>query len=511
MADSQCRKNWSLKAAPLGSTNFVEQDVQAKVAKWVDQLDWLTVIAQSDPQAAYSAHVHSFQNSWIYLARCVPGIGDLLKPLEEVLEKCFIPALTSHNPNEATRDLLALPVRLGGLGLANPAKVAESEFRDSSALSAKLTAALLMQLGDQSDLEETHRPKGVLHQRKREEQAVSAQDVFNRLSPELQRYVTIACEKGASSWLTALPLQDHGFSLSKGTFRDAIRLRYGWSLHNLPSEFVCGKPFSADHALNCKIGGYPCIRHNQVRDLLASLMKEVCTDVRTEPELQPLAGEVFNRATTITTDEARLDIEARGFWECRQECTMFDVRVFNPCADSYRHAPLSTLYRCQEQLRRNAYEERVRQVEKASFVPLVFTTSGSASPAATVILKRLAARLAEARDLSYSTVMGWLRCRLSFCLLRCAVMCFRGSRSRRTTALDNVPNLACSAARVNFSAWVCLFHFVRSTSCFVCLPSFLLSLRLVLWSSLSIACCLSLYLFAIVWCVSSKFYVLWSS
>ena len=171
---------------------------------------------------------------------------------------------------------------------------------ETSALSPKLTAALLMQLGNQSVLEATHRPKGVLHQRKREEQAVCAQDVFNRLSPELQRNVTIACEKGASSWLIALPLQDHGFSLSKGTFRDAIRLRYGWSLHNLPSECVCGKPFSADHAFNCKFGGYPCIRHNQVRDLLASLMKEVCTDVRTEPELQPLTGEVFNRATTVT-------------------------------------------------------------------------------------------------------------------------------------------------------------------------------------------------------------------
>ena len=194
--------------------------------------------------------------------RCVPGIGDLLKPLEEVLEKCFIPALTSHNPNEAARDLLALriPVRVGGLGLANPAKVAESEFRDSSTLSAKLTAALLMQLGDQSDLEATYRPKEVLHQRKRKEQAVSAQDVFNRLSPKLQRNVTIACEKGVSSWLTALLLQDHGFSLSKGAFRDAIRLRYGWPLHDLPSECVCAKPFTADHALKRKIGGYLCIR-----------------------------------------------------------------------------------------------------------------------------------------------------------------------------------------------------------------------------------------------------------
>ena len=156
--------------------------------------------------------------------------------------------------------------------------------------------------------------------------------------------------------------------------------------------------------------------------------------------------------TTITTDEARLDIEARGLWECRQERTLFDVRVFNRCAYSYRHAPLPMLCHRQEQLKRNAYEERVRQVERASFVPLVFTTSGSASPSAAVVLRRLAARLAEGRDLSYSTVMGWLRCRLSFCLLRCAVMCFRGSRFRRTTALDNVPVLACSAARVNFAA-----------------------------------------------------------
>ena len=133
---------------------------------------------------------------------------------------------------------------------------------------------------------------------------------------------------GANPMLKRRSMFEHCVTLLVGTWSVA-RKQY------LLSECVCGKPFSADNALNCKIGGYPCIRHNQVRDLLASLMKEVCTDVRTEPELQPLTGEVFNRATMITTDEARLDIEARGFWECRQECTMFDVRVFNPGADSY--------------------------------------------------------------------------------------------------------------------------------------------------------------------------------
>ena len=128
---------------------------------------------------------------------------------------------------------------------------------------------------------------------------------------------------------------------------------------------------------------------------------------------------------------------------------MFDVRVFNPCAESYRQVSLASLYRRQEQQKRNAYEERVVQVERASFVPLVFTTSGSASPATNIVLKRLALRLSEARDLDYSTVMGWLRCRLSFCLLQCAVMCLRGSRSRRTATLESIPDLACSAARVS--------------------------------------------------------------
>ena len=41
-----------------------------------------------------------------------------------------------------------------------------------------------------------------------------------------QRAVDLACEKGASSWLTAIPLKDMNFDLSKPEFRDALRLCY---------------------------------------------------------------------------------------------------------------------------------------------------------------------------------------------------------------------------------------------------------------------------------------------
>ena len=43
--------------------------------------------------------------------------------------------------------------------------------------------------------------------------------------------------------------------------------------------------------------------------------------------------------------------------------------------------------------------------------------------------KRLADMLSRKQEKSYAIVMGWLRCRLSFAILRSAIMCIRGTRS----------------------------------------------------------------------------------
>ena len=76
---------------------------------------------------------------------------------------------------------------------------------------------------------------------------------------------------------------------------------------------VCNAPFSADHAMICRKGGYPTLRHNEVRNLVASALNEVCTDVSLEPRLQPLSGEALPSSAN-KEDEARLDVKARGFW-----------------------------------------------------------------------------------------------------------------------------------------------------------------------------------------------------
>ena len=48
-----------------------------------------------------------------------------------------------------------------------------------------------------------------------------------------------------------------------------------------------------------------------------------------------------------------------------------------------------------------------------------------------VFYKRLAYLFSLKKKLDYVNVMAWLRCRLSFSLLRLAITCLRGARSQR--------------------------------------------------------------------------------
>ena len=60
----------------------------------------------------------------------------------------------------------------------------------------------------------------------------------------------------------------------------------------------------------CRHGGLTFIRHNELRDLTAGLLQEVCHDVQVEPPLLPLDGETITRAFAIRSNEARADVRA---------------------------------------------------------------------------------------------------------------------------------------------------------------------------------------------------------
>ena len=163
----------------------------------------------------------------------------------------------------------------------------------------------------------------------------TSSELRQQLEPTLQCAVELASVKGASNWLTTLPLNEHGFALHKSAFQDALALRYGWPPLRTPTLCACGASFSVDHVLSCLKGGLPSLRHNEIRDLTATLLTEVCSQVCTEPELQLVHNpDEFHLSTSNTQEGARLDFAMNGFWGSRSERCFIDVCVFNPPAPS---------------------------------------------------------------------------------------------------------------------------------------------------------------------------------
>ncbi len=144
-----------------------------------------------------------------------------------------------------------------------------------------------------------------------------------------------------------------------------------------------------------------CSTNNEICDITASLLTEVCHNVATEPPLQPLTGELFSARSVNTSNHARPDIRARGFWNNHQDA-FFYVRVF------YHNAPSNhsgDVYRRHEQARIRTKGQRNRAWSLHTPSPLNLGRNGQGSS------NFLADLLASKRQNPYPAVMGWLRCR----------------------------------------------------------------------------------------------------
>ena len=417
--------------SPLGSPDFIKSFVQQKSEEWCGYLSSLSEVAAVHPHPAYSAFTHGTFGWWQYLCRTTPNISHLLTPVESLIRTKLLPNLTgAPPPNDIMRRLLSLPVRMGGMGICSPDDL-NREFDFSLQISNPLVSRILKQ--DMSytpdELNSQLNAKSEVIKQRRESLVSISSSLHTSLSRDLKRAVDLAAEKGASSWLSTLPIQEHGFALHKAAFHDAIALRYGWLPSNAPVECACGKSFSVEHALSCVKGGFPSLRHNEVRDITASLISEVCSSVCTEPTLNPVSGQNLP-SSTICSEGARLDVAADGFWGSRNERAFFDVRVFNPLAPSNSALSISGMYKKHEREKKREYGARIREVEHGCFTPLVLSSTGGLGREATIAYKRIASLLSTKWDRPYPSVLSWIRCSLSFSLLRSSIRCIRGHRSR---------------------------------------------------------------------------------
>ena len=110
-------------------------------------------------------------------------------------------------------------------------------------------------------------------------------------------------------------------------------------------------------------------RHDELRDLFAKLLNGVTHDVTIEPHLTPLSGENVSPGYN-KSEEARLDISARESWE-RDQKVFFDVRIFNPFAQKDLNQSFNNAFNQNEREKKRHYNQRVVQVERGSFTPIV--------------------------------------------------------------------------------------------------------------------------------------------
>jgi hypothetical protein len=96
--------------------------------------------------------------------------------------------------------------------------------------------------------------------------------------------------------------------------------------------------------------------------------------------------------------------------------------------------------------KKRAYEERVNKVEDADFTPLIMSSSGGMGVETQMAMKHLCTKIAEKTKQPYSKVIGVMRCKLAFQLMCSALVCLRGTRSRRSAARDPLEKLDLAAA-----------------------------------------------------------------
>ena len=280
----------------IGSEEGLPDFINNEIKSWNEDIVGLSKIARSEPQLAYAAFIFGTSKRWNYVARTTPGISELLRPLEYQIKENFIPAIIGKQfVPDNLRELFSLPSKMGGLGITNIAETAQLEYTNSLHATSSLTEAVYRQ--HSTFMPDVHAQKEVMKDIKkcREEHFQKKKNnILERSPATVVRQLELLSEKGASCWLTSLPLKDYGFLLNKQEFFDSIALRYNLTLSDLdrPKVCACGEINNINHCMICKLGGYVIMRHDALKRKTADIMQSAgCKDVQVEPGLLNITTE----------------------------------------------------------------------------------------------------------------------------------------------------------------------------------------------------------------------------
>ena len=179
--------------------------------------------------------------------------------------------------------------------------------------------------------------------------------------------------------------------------------------------------------MTCQKGGYVrYFRHDILVETEAELLREPkCRNVYTEPSLLPTCTELHPKGT-ITADRARLDNVATGLYG-KNKKTFMGVRITHPNAPSNLSIQVEKLLIKNEAEKKSKYGSRVINTERATFIPLVFTTAATTA----LECKRVAELIANKRKEQNGKVLSYIRTRISFAMLKSILVSIHRVRDKQ--------------------------------------------------------------------------------
>ena len=187
-----------------------------------------------------------YANNWLHQL--------FMSPVEKIIKEKLIPALLDRFPiSEDFRNLLFHFGKLGGMNIIDPTENSKDEYSKSRELAGQLTNSFKQKEHRYTASDENIKNcKSSIKKKRKGKHLYILTSLREQMPSKNKRLNNIAQKQGNSSWRTALPIKQLGFSLSKAQFWGAVYLQYWLPLKRLPSHCACSKFYIVHRALFCK-------------------------------------------------------------------------------------------------------------------------------------------------------------------------------------------------------------------------------------------------------------------
>ena len=356
---------------PLGEEDFVKNYTENKLNDWKRDVEAFIPIASRVPHESYTAITKSLKHRWTFTQRATQVDPADCNELDDIITGPLLDALLRKQVSETSRNLSTLRVKQGGFGLPNLRTTATSQYKTSK----KSTDHLNNAIKGREDFD-SQQHSSTMNQARKEHQVRTVDNektVYHEIVKDLpeprKRILERASQTGI--WLSQYPSTYNGNLLSPVEFRDSALLRFRETPANLqPHCDGCSKRAGLDHLLTCKTGGLIHQAHDELRDKLALLTRQMFT-----PSTVQIEPPIYNRtdSTQDTYTQERGNIGIRGFWT-KQVDSIVDIQITYLEANSHRNSTVEKVL--EKQVKEEKYPQPCLE-RRRHFTPFITTTTVS--------------------------------------------------------------------------------------------------------------------------------------